>query len=273
MPKPLAADLAAQGDRYVGTPYKTMDCQAFIERCLRDVGIRMDLAGSNAWFRAMTWTGCPEECKKVFGRIPIGALLYIWADDDGEKKRGYHDGLGNASHIGIYIGRNDGAIASSSARQMVQYSKFAGKTINGGWNRVGLWDAMSYGADIDSKLQTLKKGTNQMTALPGAYIKSANGLGAVLREKNSSSSKAMTTIPDGEVVGIIEQLDRRSKVQYRDQIGYVLNTLINYGVPEDGAVADDRAESDEPVAIHLSRRAALELYDACAASLGLVGVG
>lgn len=54
-----------------------MDCQKFVEKCLADVGIKKDLAGSNAWFRYMTWTGTPEECKKKFGKVPAGAFLFI----------------------------------------------------------------------------------------------------------------------------------------------------------------------------------------------------
>ncbi|MBQ9324552.1 MAG: SH3 domain-containing protein [Clostridia bacterium] len=109
-------------------------------------------------------------------------------------------------------------------------------------------------------------------AIPGGYIRSANGLGAVLREKNSSSSKALATIPDGETVEIIEVLDRRSKVQYDNLIGFVLNDLIDYGTPENSTPVGDQTENNEAVVICLSRRTALELYDACAASLGL-GVG
>jgi hypothetical protein len=81
--------------------------------------INKDLKGSNAWYRAMDWTGTPEECMKTFGQIPIGATLFIWANDGGEEARGYHDGKGNASHIGVFIGRNTGAIHSSASRGKV----------------------------------------------------------------------------------------------------------------------------------------------------------
>ena len=54
-----------------------MDCQKFVENCLAEVGIKKDLAGSNTWYRYITWTGTPEECKQKFGRIPPGAFLFI----------------------------------------------------------------------------------------------------------------------------------------------------------------------------------------------------
>ena len=142
------------GDKYIGRSYEEMDCQEFIERCLADVGIRKDLKGSNAWWRAMTWTGTPEECAQIFGSVPKGAFLFILKDDGGEASRGYHDGKGNASHIGIKTGRGKGAIHSSASRGCVAESEFHDKTIrNGGWNRVGLLNMFDYGKTVDWVLE------------------------------------------------------------------------------------------------------------------------
>ena len=51
----------------------------------------------------------------------------------------------------------DGAIHSSASREHVCTSKFAGKSISGGWNRIGLWDVLSYGDDIDAILTGKEK--------------------------------------------------------------------------------------------------------------------
>ena len=91
------------------------------------------------WRELCSWTGTPEECKAKFGGVPKGALLFILENDGGERARGYYDGLGNASHIGVYTGIGQGAVHASSSKGKVCESKFAGKTIrNGGWNRSGL---------------------------------------------------------------------------------------------------------------------------------------
>ena len=45
------------GFQYLGVPYSQMDCQAFVEKCLADCGLKMDLAGSNAWFREVNKNG------------------------------------------------------------------------------------------------------------------------------------------------------------------------------------------------------------------------
>ena len=120
---------------------------------MADVGYDRNLAGSNAWYRVMSWTGSPEECLKVFGQIPNGAFLFILKQDGKEPEKYKKDGIGNASHIGICIHRHDGAINSSSSRGCVCYSKFADKSINGGWNRVGLLNVFTYGKAIDWVLE------------------------------------------------------------------------------------------------------------------------
>lgn len=158
------------GFQKLGTPYKQMDCQAFIEWCLARCGFRKDLAGSNAWYREVKKNGViltPEECVKQLGCVPKGAFLFILKFDGGEEARGYHDGLGNADHIGICTGtKGEGAIHSSSSKGCVAESVFKGKSIKGGWNRVGLYNKVSYdygagGGGVDpepEKKKTLKRG-------------------------------------------------------------------------------------------------------------------
>ena len=150
-------DLGEAGFKYLGVPYSKMDCQAFVEQCLRDCGLDMNLAGSNAWYREVMKNGViltPEDCVKQMGKVPAGAFLFIHAFDGGEPEKYRKDGQGNASHIGIVTGLGEGAIHSSASRDCVAESRFRGKTIRGGWNRVGLWDQVVYdygdGTDVIS---------------------------------------------------------------------------------------------------------------------------
>ena len=139
--------LGTVGFEKLGTPYKQMDCQAFVEWCLSRCGLKKDLAGSNAWYREVMKNGAvlsPEDCVKQLGKVPAGAFLFILNQDGKEPEKYRKDGLGNASHIGIATGRGEGAIHSSSSRGCVAESRFRGKTISGGWNRVGLWNRVSY---------------------------------------------------------------------------------------------------------------------------------
>lgn len=92
--------------------YEQMDCQAFVEAVLRDIGVRKpdgtvyNWTGSNSMYRNYySWHGTIEECISVFGMIPVGAFVYIWKPT-GEPEKYKNDGLGNFSHVGIYCGND-----------------------------------------------------------------------------------------------------------------------------------------------------------------------
>lgn len=156
----FAQEAAMLPDKHVpyalgGSTLGGMDCQGLMEYCLHKIGIRANWRGSNAMWRDMAWTGTPEECKATFGKIPVGAWLYIVSDDGGEVQRGYKDGKGNAEHVGVYTGTHLGAVHASASKGKVADSKFAGKTIrNGGWNAVGLCKLLDYGEDVAAKLSS-----------------------------------------------------------------------------------------------------------------------
>ena len=148
--------LGEVGFNYIGTPYDEMDCQAFIEQCLKDCGEKINLPGSNAWYRKCISDGCvltPEECKSHIGYVPKGAFLFIVKDASESTPEKYrHDGYGDAYHIGIVTNKDKGAIHSSKSKGQVCQSEFHGKTIkNGGWNMVGFWRKVDYGVDIDDE--------------------------------------------------------------------------------------------------------------------------
>ena len=103
----------AKLSKYDKLTYAQYDCQAFCELVLRDLGVRnsaggvFNWKGSNDMYRnAVSWIGTIDECRRKYGDIPIGAWAFMWDTTGNEKTRGYYDGLGNASHIGIYIGNN-----------------------------------------------------------------------------------------------------------------------------------------------------------------------
>ena len=150
--KPLASAFAASGASFLGTLYTVLDCQGLCEAMLRRVGLTENLRGSNAWWRHMTWRGTPEACRRRFGCVPPGAFLFIVTEDGGERARGYRDGLGNAVHMGVATGAGKGAIHASQTRGETAESAFTGRSIPGGWNRVGLWDALDYGEKINRLL-------------------------------------------------------------------------------------------------------------------------
>lgn len=254
-----ATDVVKAAPKYMGTPYSEMDCQKFVEACIKDAGRKIDLGGSNAWYRECLkhgWVGTPEECKKKYGKIPSGVFLFIHAFDGGEEKRGYHDGLGNASHIGLYTGETgkqmveqakedgvanaskydfgNGAMHSSSKRECVCTSSFAGKIIKGGWNKVGLWDGIDYGLED-------KGGGNVKVT----YTAEVVGGGLNLRKEKSTDSQRIAQIPEGSKVLVTEEDGDWSKVTYRGFEGYVLNKYLKEVTPTTDMISVPRAELEK----------------------------
>ena len=232
-----AEAVSRQGDKYLGTPYSQMDCQAFVERCLADAGLRKDLAGSNAWYREVRgngWVGTPEACKARFGGIPAGAFLFILQQDGNEPAKYKADGLGNASHIGLYTGRGKGALHSSATLGCVGESAFNGKSIRGGWNTVGLWRPLDYGQRINALLSGGGE-VNQMTgkedtAIKGAAaVSSPNGKPVRVRAKPSTGAETLTSLPAGSSVEVLETRGDWCRIAYA-QTGWMMKKFLSEGL-------------------------------------------
>ena len=230
-----AEEFAKAGQKYLGTPYSTMDCQTFVERCMADCGLKKDLRGSNAWYREMDWVGTPEECKKIYGSIPTGAMLFIWSDDGGEVARGYKDSKGNASHIGIVTHTGKGAIHSSSSRGEVAESRFKDKTIsNGGWNRIGLSRLFDYGDKINQALSGAEEVTIEMEY---ATVITENGYPVKLRPTKSTSKPWLTQIPNGTQLLITERDGMWAKTTFDGHEGYVMEAFLAFDGSAVGTVS------------------------------------
>lgn len=227
-----AKDFSEAGFQFLGRSYEEMDCQRFVELCLRSVGIIKDLAGSNAWYREMTWVGTPEDCMRTFGSIPVGAMLFILESDGNEPQKYKSDGIGNASHIGIKTARQKGAIHSSSSRGCVFESDFHDKTIpHGGWNRVGLWKALSYGEEIDNMLGS--DPVESDSAVIGKVVRSSsakpNTTTVNLRAGASTATATIEKIPFGDIVEIIEDKGQWMYVKHGNKTGFIMADFIEYG--------------------------------------------
>lgn len=231
--KPSANDFATKGDQYIGWKYSEIDCQKLVELMLSEVGIHKNLPGSNAWYRYCRengWVGTPEECRKKFGKIPVGAWLFILENNGKEPDKYKADGLGNASHIGVYIGRKDGAIHSSSSRGCVAYSKFNGRTISGGWNTIGLPTALlDYGPDFgggtpDNREEKPMETKTALVVLPDG----AKGSTVNMRRKNSRDSDILVRVPVGSMVTVTQDLGDWCAIMYDGKSGYMMSNYLEY---------------------------------------------
>lgn len=131
-------------------PYSKLDCQAFVERVLRDCGVVHDWRGSNhMWRDALDWKGSVDECVKAFGAVPPGAWLFTVKHDGGEKSRGYNDNEGNAAHVGIFCGLDLGVMHSTAGG--VQCTKWPDPNR---WTHVGLCKMIAYPVETENDLIT-----------------------------------------------------------------------------------------------------------------------
>ena len=166
--------------KYEKLKYSDVDCQAFCELVLKDIGIRQpngavyNWKGSNDMARnACSWIGTKEECIKKFGYIPVGAWTFMWDNTGNEKQRGYYDGKGNYSHIGIFVGDN-------IVRDSTRIKDSTGKVIRDGvanrnlsaFNRIGLCKLLDFGTDssynkYDKIKAVLSDIRNKLTELEG----------------------------------------------------------------------------------------------------------
>jgi len=250
MAKVSAEQFSREGDKYLGRSYSEMDCQEFVERAMRDAGLNMNLAGSNAWLREVMkngWVGSPEECKAKFGCVPTGALLFIHAFDGKEPEKYKKDGIGNASHIGFVTHRNDGAIHSSASRGMVCTSKFADKTIkNGGWNKIGLYNKFTYNEAVDRILnggEATPAGedtdTQEDEEMYTAILEGGNA-GKPINIRKKPDGDLQDQLPQGTKVTVLDESGNWCKIEYkkgsRSVTGYVKGDFV---------VVDDEAPADE----------------------------
>ena len=134
--------------------YEVKDCQGFVEWCWAENGYKVDFRGSNDMFRNIKgWLGSISAAQALGILLP-GAVLYKWAQDDGEPDRYKADGKGNARHVGIYCGGVDGVDVAHSSTGGTQAGKLAG-----GWTHVHVPDFLDFG-------MTLPEGQTPPTTAP-----------------------------------------------------------------------------------------------------------
>lgn len=123
-----------------GESLSKMDCQGFVEYCVREAGGESDFAGSNdMWRNDVVWTGTIAAAKAQ-GRLISGAAVFVVKHDNGEPEQYRGDGIGNANHVGLYCARPEAECMSASA-----VTGFLGATtLSQGWTHVAWLKSINY---------------------------------------------------------------------------------------------------------------------------------
>lgn len=248
-----------------GRSISGMDCQGLAEYLLNQCGVpwsECNLTGSNAHWRNCFWRGTPEECVKQFGRVPPGAWIFIVSEPSSSTPAKYrNDGLGDAEHMGVYLGDNV-AIHASASRKCVARSTFKEKTIkNGGWNAVGLPPWIDYGL---SGSTSQNEGVTIVAAIYDAKVVT-NGGHLNFRSSPRVGGTDIGDIPDGTLLQVLEETNSEwCKVYWNHKHGYVMRQYLQ-------KIGDPSAEYEETpedsVTIVLPRSTAEKLLSALNAAL------
>ena len=209
-----AATLAA----HVGYTYDELDCQAFVEHCVRQAGGRMDYLGTNDMARRAAWLGTLDEARAQGRLVPGAGLLIREATEANLPARYAGDGLGDFSHVGLYVGENALTDTDKNGRRRAcdvvhssaTMGRVAGSTLQNGWTHALWFSEIDYavtagagaGADGANAGGTgagtggtgtgeVTSGTNAGSTSTGAGTSGA-GTGAVTSGTNAGSTSTGT---------------------------------------------------------------------------------
>lgn len=157
----IAADwakkISANRVYLIGIPYTSLDCQAFVEFCLKKyAGISRNWRGSNDM-----WRNAVHDKSADFGNIEPGEWVFT-IKNDGKQPARYKDGV-NAAHVGIYIG--DGEVIHSTTGG-VQMDKI---TNNRRWTHHAKSNCLDYLADAETTENSYNDLYNDLVALVNKY--------------------------------------------------------------------------------------------------------
>lgn len=197
--------------------YRDMDCQAMIEEAVRIAGGVMNYRGSNHMARSAAWLGTLENAQSE-GKLKPGALLFIHEEDESSLPTLYRgDGLGDFSHVGLYIGENLLTDTDKHGKRrecnIVHSSqsmgRVCGSTMKNGWTHVGWAKEINYGVEITPGVQLGMEIGQEAAAEPekekassAATVRSPDGNPVKLRKSPSKGEKMYWKAADGETATV-----------------------------------------------------------------------
>ena len=217
--KTVAAAALALAQSYHS--YQDMDCQAMIEQAVRNAGGSMDYRGSNHMARSVAWLGTLENAQAE-GKLEPGALLFIHEEDESGLPAQYQgDGLGDFSHVGLYVGENALTDTDKNGKRrecdVVHSSqtmgRVCGSTLKNGWTHVGWAREIDYGAEVLSGVTLGAEIGQEETgeaepepkaekAVSSAAVHSPDGNPVKLRKSPSRAENLYWKVADGETASI-----------------------------------------------------------------------
>lgn len=152
-----AEKISADRSNLIGIPYTTLDCQAFVEFCLKKyAGITKNWRGSNDM-----WRNAVHDKSAEFGTIEPGEWVFT-IKNDGKQPARYKDGV-NAAHVGIYIGNGEVMHSTTGGVQMDKI------TNSKRWTHHAKSNCLDYSADLETTENSCKDLYSELVALVNKY--------------------------------------------------------------------------------------------------------
>lgn len=197
-----AATLAA----HVGYTYDELDCQAFVEHCVRQAGGRMDYLGTNDMARRAAWLGTLDEARAQGRLVPGAGLLIREATEANLPARYAGDGLGDFSHVGLYVGENALTDTDKNGRRRAcdvvhssaTMGRVAGSTLQNGWTHALWFSEIDYAVTAGAGVGGANADGTGGTAISDT---SAGGTGEVTSGTNTGGTGSTGTGTGGTGTG------------------------------------------------------------------------
>lgn len=250
-----------------GGTYKEADCKTFVERSIRNIGLKCAYSGSNDMIRRMV-----IDVKPIDGGLRAGDIVF-WVKSDGNEPARYKRGGDafnesfagwNATHVGISLG--NGYLAESANSIGHWAVTELRKRKPNYYGRHPQIEYISAGDEILGEIKSLvnikanesrkesnqgktsEKATNENSNLIEEYKKTSiqakidnKGKYVNLRAMPIYTSKILARMEDGQEIWIISYLRNDwARVIYQDKIGYCNSKMI--AKIEDNGIGEDKGE-------------------------------
>lgn len=220
--------VAEQMIRLVGTPYSRLDCQGVIEEAVKAAGGHMAYRGSNDMARNLAWLGTLENAKAAFdGKLPVGAGLFIHEEESESTPARYRgDGLGDFTHVGLYVGADALTDTDKSGRRrscdVVHSSqsmgRVAGSTMKNGWTHVGFFKEIDCGVAFDGGVELSPAAKDILNQTTDAEENAGDAAISDSVQPNRPAYVNVTSA-DGNPVRIREKPEKGAIYKYKAPVG------------------------------------------------------
>lgn len=233
--------------------YNEYDCQGFMELIFQKCGQPISYAGSNDMIRnACSWVGTLDEAKRM-GYLREGVALFILEQNGGEPAKYKGDGIGNASHVGMYVGENalfDVDKKDELRRCNVVHSSSSmggayGSTLQNAWTHVGLWKNVDFGIQTNGDdTMSNEINVNVPVEVEYAVVRPENKGTVNFRTKMNSKAERilkMPRIPYNALVEVNYYQGEWANVTYEGYTGFVMKEFL-VAATEEASI--DKIEED-----------------------------